>query len=311
MDNVCHTLVGAACGEAGLARRTRFGAAALLGAANLPDLDVLVFATGTSSVAFRRGWTHGVLAQALLPLALTAVLLLVARWRPRARPGPPARAGWLLALAYLGVFSHVGFDWLNTYGIRLLMPLDNRWFYGDAVFIVDPWLWLALGGGVWLARRRGFAGPARVGLVVAGAYVAGMLGVGAAARADVRDAWVATYSTAPQALMVGPMPVTPFTRSVVVDAGDAYYTGTAWWPSGHVRFDPVPVPKGASAAGVAAAREAPAVRGFLVWSRFPYWTVEDVEGRPVATVRDMRFGEARGDLFSATPSPGLRQAPDP
>ena len=24
------------------------------------------------------------------------------------------------------------------------MPFDHRWFYGDAMFIIDPWLWLAL-----------------------------------------------------------------------------------------------------------------------------------------------------------------------
>ena len=36
-------------------------------------------------------------------------------------------------------------DWLNTYGVRLLMPFDGRWFYGDALFIVDPWVWLLLG----------------------------------------------------------------------------------------------------------------------------------------------------------------------
>ncbi len=78
MDNVCHTLVGAALGEAGLKHRTRFGLATLMVASNLPDVDVLVFATSTPSVAFRRGWTHGVLADALLPALLTAAVVLVA-----------------------------------------------------------------------------------------------------------------------------------------------------------------------------------------------------------------------------------------
>ncbi|MDO8793769.1 MAG: metal-dependent hydrolase, partial [Vicinamibacterales bacterium] len=82
MDNVCHTLVGAALGEAGLKRRTRFGNATLMIAANLPDIDVLVFATDTPSVAFRRGWTHGIAAQALLPIAFTGLIWLAARARP-------------------------------------------------------------------------------------------------------------------------------------------------------------------------------------------------------------------------------------
>jgi inner membrane protein len=45
MDNVCHTLVGAAIGHTGLKRRTRFAQGALMISANVPDLDVLVFLT--------------------------------------------------------------------------------------------------------------------------------------------------------------------------------------------------------------------------------------------------------------------------
>ena len=36
--------------------------------ANLPDVDVLVFTTAIPAVSFRRGWTHGVVGQALLPV---------------------------------------------------------------------------------------------------------------------------------------------------------------------------------------------------------------------------------------------------
>jgi nucleoside-diphosphate-sugar epimerase len=46
MDPVCHTLAGAAIGEAGLKQRTSLGMATLIVAANLPDVDVLVYATG-------------------------------------------------------------------------------------------------------------------------------------------------------------------------------------------------------------------------------------------------------------------------
>ena len=83
MDNLCHTLVGAALGEAGLKRRTGFGSGTLMIASNLPDIDVLVFATGIPPVAFRRGWTHGVLADVLLPVVLTGAVMLIARRRGR------------------------------------------------------------------------------------------------------------------------------------------------------------------------------------------------------------------------------------
>src|SRR5262245_28776737 len=136
MDNVCHTLVGAAFGEAGLKYRTRFGAAALLISANLPDVDVFVFATGTPPVPFRRGITHGIAAQLLLPVLLTGALMLVGKARRRSTTDdqPPLHAGWLLLLSFAGVYSHVFLDLLNNYGVRLLTPFSWRWFYGDSVF---------------------------------------------------------------------------------------------------------------------------------------------------------------------------------
>src|SRR5258708_18921250 len=92
MDNLTHTLVGLALADSGLRRRSRLGTAALLIGANLPDIDALVYFIGkggAAGVAFRRGWTHGVLALALLPLLLTARLLASDRVAPGARRSPP------------------------------------------------------------------------------------------------------------------------------------------------------------------------------------------------------------------------------
>ncbi|MEX2585514.1 MAG: metal-dependent hydrolase [Balneolaceae bacterium] len=63
------------------------------------------------------------------------------------------RDGFLLfGICCLAVWSHPFLDWLNTYGIRLLMPFSDQWFYGDVLFIIDPWMWLILASGVVLAR---------------------------------------------------------------------------------------------------------------------------------------------------------------
>src|SRR4026209_268033 len=167
MDNLCHTLVGAALGEAGLERRTRFGHATVEIASTLPDIDVLVFATGTPSVAFRRGWTHGILADALLPPLLTAVMLLVASRRTTTSTQPSVKPMQLLLLSYVGVILHVVMDLLNTYGVRLLMPFSQQWFYGDVLFIIGPWLWLALATGVSLSIRRRAPNWSRVSLAIA------------------------------------------------------------------------------------------------------------------------------------------------
>jgi inner membrane protein len=41
-------------------------------------------------------------------------------------------------------------DWTNNYGLRPLLPWNGHWIYGDLVFIVDPYIWLALGGAAFL-----------------------------------------------------------------------------------------------------------------------------------------------------------------
>ncbi len=168
MEPLAHTLVGACLGETGLKHRTPLAAATLLVAANLPDVDGACYAVDADlAFGLRRGLTHGVLAMAVLPAALVGLVVLYDRyWRRRRRPELPAvKAGWLLALAYLGLLTHPFLDWLNTYGVRLLMPFSRRWFYGDAVFIVDPWLWLLAGGAVMLAWTRSRSGVAAWSLV--------------------------------------------------------------------------------------------------------------------------------------------------
>jgi len=290
MDNLCHTLVGAAIAEAGLKHRSRFATPALLIAANLPDIDVLIFLTDVSPITFRRGWTHGLVAQLLLPLALTATFWVAGRVRRARDGGPPLRLGALLWLSYVGLYSHLLLDWLNTYGVRLLAPFRWQWFYGDAVYIVDPWLWLVFGAGVWLSRRAGRPAPARAALAVSACYILAMVLSARAARGLVLEAYRQAHRVEPRAVMVGPWPANPFAREVIVDAGDHYVTGRfTWLPTG-VTFEREPVAKNERRPEVAIARARPGeIQDFLVWSRFPYWTLESTAAGTRVAVADMRI----------------------
>ena len=294
MDNLCHTLAGAALAQAGLKRTTCFGSATLMIASNLPDVDVLVFATEMPSVAFRRGWTHGVVAQALLPVALAGGVYALGRARRRGAAARGCDFRWLLLLSYLGVLSHVALDLLNNYGVRLLMPFSGRWFYGDSVFIIDVWLWLTLGAGTWVAWSRDRAGAARVALLVAVVYVGALVTSARAAREYVVDQWRSEHGTAPRALMVGPMPLTPLNRVVIVDAGSAYATGTFRWMPRQVTFGRrVPKHDGHPAVRTALAGD-PRMRAVLTWARFPYYEVQSTPRGEVVTLRDVRFGDRVG-----------------
>ena len=229
------------------------------------------------------------------------------RWKTEARspktgdrlPKPPARFWWLLA-SVPGLYSHVFLDYLNNYGVRLLTPLDWRWFYGDAVFIVDPWLWVTLGLGVWFARRR--ARPRRR----------------SSPWASPASTWPACWSLAhdarrfviasggrargqpPRALMVGPVPIVPWSREVIIDAGDAYRVGLyTVWPR-RLQLTEELIPKNDRLPAVAAARDEPRVAAFLVWSRFPFWELMPSASGTVATVRDVRFRQRVAGTFNAT-----------
>lgn len=309
MDNLCHALVGAAAGRAGLAKRTTLGMSTLVIANNLPDLDVAVFATNTLAVSFRRGWTHGVLAQATLPLLLTGVMLAYDRLvlRKRVNAPPPAIARELLLLSYVGVLLHVFMDLMNSYGIRLLMPFSGQWFYGDALFIVDPWLYLTLGLGWWGSRqreRRGAADPgrpARVGVALASIYVLLMLGSNVAARSAVRDGLARAGRAAETRFMVTPVAVNPFSREVVVDVGDRYEKGNLWFaPLPHFRPAGFGMPKGLDDPDVQQALQSPRALAFLRWSRFPFVQVDRSTSPPTVWINDYRYANAGQYGWSAT-----------
>jgi inner membrane protein len=125
-------------------------------AANAPDADIVaVYGGSWFYLKHHRGITHsivGTLAIALIiPLLFYAVGRIYARLRGRQSS---VRLGGLLIASLLVSASHPLMDWTNNYGVRPLLPWDGRWFYGDLVYIVDPWLWLSLGGASFLLTAK-------------------------------------------------------------------------------------------------------------------------------------------------------------
>jgi len=308
MDNLCHTLAGAALGKAGLATRTRYGMATLMISANLPDIDVAVFLTDTLPMSFRRGWTHGVLAQVLLPVALAAVAWAIGR-RPRpAASAPavsrgrgaetaPASFRQLLLLSFIGLYSHIFLDFLNSYGIRLLMPFSDRWFYGDALYIMDPWLYALLGGSVWLAsraaRRRAAnpRRPAQIGLAIAAIYTLAMLGSNWWARAVVHEG-LTRAGQADTRFMVTPVFANAFRREVLIDTGDRYEKGQLWFePAPHFRPAGYGVDKGFGQPEARLALTTPTAQAYLGWSRFPFVVVDRTVAPPRLLLNDYRYSD--------------------
>jgi inner membrane protein len=141
-----------------------------------------------------RGHTHTVVVAILGAVLLWAVATLIPRWRGREQPRRQD-ARWLLALLLAGTLSHLALDWTNSYGVHPFWPVDDRWRYGDAVFIVEPWLWVVS------VPALVAASTSRVARVLLSLVL--LAGLGLAWRVDLVSAGAAVALTAGAAASVG------------------------------------------------------------------------------------------------------------
>jgi inner membrane protein len=155
MDNLTHTLIGALVGEAvaralpraesDLPEQTRRNLCVTLAAigSNLPDSDLLYsfFGGKVNYLLHHRGHTHTI----LIALLLGAAVFGLTRWwlRRRNLQASSADLKLLAGVLLLTPLLHIAMDFGNNYGVHPFWPLDNRWFYGDSIFIIEPLFWAA------------------------------------------------------------------------------------------------------------------------------------------------------------------------
>ena len=170
MDNLTHSLVGLTAAKAGLEKLSPGATLLCLIAANGPDGDILVLPFGDrwTYLHHHRGITHaivGVICIALfLPLLFYAVDWLWSRFRNQP---PRLNLKGLMLVSFIVSATHPLLDFTNNYGIRPFLPWDPQWIYGDFVFIVDPYLWLILGGACFLLSAKTMTGKIVWGVVAA------------------------------------------------------------------------------------------------------------------------------------------------
>ena len=160
MDNITHSLVGVALADLASGRTPRSQRPLLVGAAiiaaNLPDIDLAYTVVTPPPLGYllhHRGHTHTVAG--LAGLALT--LVLAYGCFPSVRKMPLSRQLRFWLLLAIALASHLALDALNTYGVHPFYPIDNNWYYGDTIFILEPFLWLTLGIAVAANARRRMA----------------------------------------------------------------------------------------------------------------------------------------------------------
>lgn len=184
-------------------------------AANLPDLDILLYALGRDVGTWEhRGFTHSLLGWPVLVAVGAGASfhwLRTARFRDHLKL-------WAVAVA-----SHALLDVPTTWGTQLLWP-DDRRFGLELIFIVDPVFWVALGLVPWALGRRGVASSraAIAGILALAAW----FGVSAGGKA-------AALSQAPElveavAAPLAPLQWTAFTKPEAGDSTVRRYFLTPW-----------------------------------------------------------------------------------
>jgi inner membrane protein len=301
LDNITHSLAGWALGQAGLKTTTRKGLAALILAANMPDIDIFFGNAPWDPLAIHRGFTHGLVGGVLvLPPVLAGLLWLLDRWQlsrgAKFKSGLTMRFGWLVGVAYLGAITHPLLDLLTTYSVQLLSPFSSAWYHADGLFIIDVWIWLVFALGIGISkerekRSRSWRWPAQTAIATVLIYIGGNLLITWVANEKLR--MCSECGGPPEAVFASPPPVEFWKRDFVWRDGQCYRRGR-YVPFGG--FGPVgecqPTNMNDPLVREAIRRD-PRLRKFLKWSILPQADVR-LEGCVArVAIGDARYGEGR------------------
>jgi inner membrane protein len=273
MFNSTHTLVGLALARSGLDRWCPRAAWTAVIASNLPDIDIAAYLySAPAYIDYHRGITHSIIGIPLLSLALAAALYRFSRqfWRT-------------FAVALIAMSTHPLLDYMNTYGVRPYLPFDGSWFYGDTVFIIDPFFDLSLIVALALGQyfRKSRRGLALAGLALVVLY--------AGARAQLRNLSRSHLAGNGKAA-VSPHP-NPFVWTGLVDETNAVRV-VQIDPLRGIIGEPDRMPKAASSEIIARAAQSRAARSFAGFARFPVVRVSEIESGYEVTFLDVRYFRA-------------------
>lgn len=170
MDNLTHSLVGLTAAKAGLEKLSPGATTLCILAANAPDADIAILLTGDrwTYLHHHRGITHAIVGVVCLALLLPLLVYGVDRlWARLRNQSPKTKLRGLMIASAVVTATHPLLDWTNNYGIRPFLPWNTKWYYGDLVFIVDPYLWLILGGASFLLSAKTRSGKVVWGVLAA------------------------------------------------------------------------------------------------------------------------------------------------
>lgn len=147
MDTVTHGLIGALGSRAGFSQKIgRVATIAFVIGAVFPDIDIVVSIFGPEfSLRYHRGITHSVIAAPFFALILGAIIYRFSSYK---------NLRVLVLMVALGIYSHIFFDLITSYGTVIFDPLSIKRYSWNLVFILDPFITLPLILGLVLCWKK-------------------------------------------------------------------------------------------------------------------------------------------------------------
>jgi inner membrane protein len=179
MFNSTHTFVGFAVAKLGADKWVRYGTATAVIASNLPDIDSIAALWGFAAyLEHHRGITHSIFGVPILALLFSCAMYFFS-----------ANFGRTYVVALIAMATHPALDYLTSWGLRPFLPFNGTLYYGDVVFIFDPYLDAVLLLGLltaWLWPKRKRVVTATTILIALG-YVVGRIELHRLAAARVAE----------------------------------------------------------------------------------------------------------------------------
>src|SRR5262245_20795532 len=281
MFNSTHTFVALAIAGTGVGKWAPRAAVTAVIASNFPDIDSIAGLWGTGAyLDHHRGITHSLIGVPVFALLLSAVMYFFS-----------GKFWATYAVALISMGTHPALDYLNSYGVRPLLPWSRKWFYGDAVDIIDPYLDLLLLigilAGAWSPRIR--CGAAWVSLILAVLYIGARVELHGMALSRLKNQ--AAQISGVQTSAALPRMLTPQLWNGIIETDHSITqlpidALRGPFPSGDrvIRLS-----RGPSDEVVAHAANAPSAAALLRFARFPITRVEQLSSEYRVTFFDFRF----------------------
>jgi inner membrane protein len=195
LDTITHGLIGILGSKTGFSQRNgKLAAIAFLIGAVFPDIDIVVSFFGPEfSLRYHRGITHSIVAAPVFALVIGAVIYRFASFKNF----------FLLSLIVaLGIYSHIFFDLITSYGTVIFDPISMKRYSWNLVFIIDPFITIPVILGLILCWKRGDRA-----LMISVSILS----------------FLAVSSIAVERSTVYPRPLAPFFWMGVIETEDAFY----------------------------------------------------------------------------------------